>query len=134
MRFLVDNALSPRIASALRTAGHDAIHVGDLGLADADDDLVFRGAREGARVLVSADTDFGAILALRPASAPSIIIFRHGAEYQTKRQVRRILDCLPDVEADLAAGAVVVIEPWRIRVRPLPLRATGGAKRREAPE
>lgn len=122
MRFLVDNALSPRVASALRTAGHDAVHVGALGLAGSDDEAVFRTARESRRILVSADTDFGAILAMHGATTPSLIIFRHGAEYQPKRQVRRILDTLPDVEENLASGAVVVIEPSRTRVRPLPLR------------
>lgn len=122
MRFLVDNALSPRVASALRTAGHDAVHVGALGLAGADDESVFRTARESRRVLVSADTDFGTILALHGASTPSLVLFRHGAEYQPKRQIKRILDALPDVGDDLARGAVVVIEPSRMRVRPLPLR------------
>ncbi len=33
MRFLIDNALSPRIAEGLNEAGHDAIHVRDIGLA-----------------------------------------------------------------------------------------------------
>ncbi len=33
MRFLVDNALSPEVARGLSDAGHSAIHVRDIGLA-----------------------------------------------------------------------------------------------------
>lgn len=32
MKFLIDNNLSPLLADALKAAGHDAVHVRDLGL------------------------------------------------------------------------------------------------------
>ncbi len=41
MRFLIDNALSPQVAIGLQEAGHDAIHVRNVGLATAKDETIF---------------------------------------------------------------------------------------------
>ena len=76
MKLLIDNALSPQIASALRENGYDAIHVRDINLHAAPDEEVFAEAERDERVIVSADTDFGALLALRGSVSPSFILFR----------------------------------------------------------
>ena len=58
MKFLIDNALSPRVAEGLRGVGYDAIHVRDIGLAAADDEELFDLAAADDRIIVSADTDY----------------------------------------------------------------------------
>ncbi len=56
MKFLIDNALSPVVATELRKAGHDASHVRDHYLQAASDEQIFEFAAKRGLIVVSADT------------------------------------------------------------------------------
>ena len=121
MRWLVDNALSPVLAAALRQAGEDARHVREYNLQAAEDGVVFSRAAEEDRVVVSADTDFGTLLATRGHAKPSVVLFRRQSPRRPEDQARVLLRCLPSIREALEKGAVVVIEDNRLRVRSLPI-------------
>ncbi len=109
------------MAEFLQNAGHDAVHVREYGLQAADDEEIFdRAAREG-RIILSADTDFGTLLALRQATSPSVILFRRAAPRRPQAQVSLLLENLPNVQDALEQGSVAVFEATRVRVRPLPI-------------
>jgi predicted nuclease of predicted toxin-antitoxin system len=121
MRLLLDNNLSPRLAVVLSKAGWDTVHVAALGLRAAPDPVVMRTALDDDRILVSADTDFGALLAATHANRPSVVLVRRVVGRRVEALAALLLANLPGVEEDLRAGSVVVIGDDSLRVRRLPI-------------
>ena len=122
MRFLVDQNLSPLVAVGLTAAGHDAVHTSGLGLGRAADPVILDRADAEHRVVLSADTDFGALLALRAATGPSVLLLRRQTGRRAEQVTQLILANLPAIEDALVAGAIVVLDADRIRIRSLPIR------------
>ena len=87
----------------------------------AADEEVFELAENEGLVLVSADTDFGALLALRGVSKPSVVIFRRTSGRRPEDQAKLLLDHMPDLREPLESGSVVVLEETRLRIRTLPI-------------
>jgi predicted nuclease of predicted toxin-antitoxin system len=122
MRLLVDQNLSRVFAAALRSAGHDAVHTSEIELSTVLDEAIAARAADDDRVVVSADTDFGTLLAASGASRPSVLLIRLRTPRSAEALAAVVLANLDEVADDLDSGAIVVLEDERVRVRPLPLR------------
>ncbi|MEX2551338.1 MAG: DUF5615 family PIN-like protein [Nitriliruptoraceae bacterium] len=121
MKLLLDENLPPRLAGLLNDADHDAVHVRDLDAAGASDPQIVELARAHERVIVSADTDFGAILASTGATGPSVILVREVVARHPQELAVLLAGCIEHLEIQLTAGAMVALMPTGVRVRQLPL-------------
>jgi predicted nuclease of predicted toxin-antitoxin system len=121
VRFLVDECLPPQLAALPRSAGHDCAHVYELGLGGQPDEQIMAFADREDRNLLSADTDFGELLANAPVLAPSVILLRR-ADKRAGPLAAVVLANLKQIADDLAAGALIVISDTRIRARRLPMK------------
>lgn len=121
MKYLLDANLSPRVVEPLVAAGYDAAHVGDHGLLVATDDEIFDWAAANGAVVVTADSDFAMLLAIRRARTPSVVLLRDVADRTPTAHARLLIDNLAAVEEVLTSGAIVSLSPVRLRVRELPI-------------
>ena len=120
MKLLLDQGLPLSAAALLRDAGIDTIHVGEIGMPEAEDIEIIQRARDEERVVATLDADFHTLLALDEAISPSVIrirIERLRAQALTDLLLIVITECAEELEQ----GSAVTIEPSRIRIRRLPL-------------
>lgn len=87
----------------------------------ASDDAILARALAEDRVVVSADTDFAAILANQQASRPSFVLFRDPNLLVASDYAAMLVSALTVLEPELTSGCVAVFRNGRLRVRKLPL-------------
>ncbi len=122
MKLLLDQGLPRSTAVLLRQAGLDALHVGEIGYATAEDEAILERGREEDRIIVTLDADFHTLLALSEASTPSVIRLRiEGLRGEAAAALLQAI--ITQFDEDLEQGAAVTVQEGRVRVRRLPLRS-----------
>ncbi len=120
MKFLVDMNLSPKWCPVLHAEGWDTVHWSAVGSGSAPDHEVMQWAIRDERVVLTHALDFGAILAATQAKGPSVVQVRT-QDVRPKSLAPRLIPWLRQYASELEAGAIVVIDEARSRVRLLPL-------------
>jgi predicted nuclease of predicted toxin-antitoxin system len=90
-------------------------------MSSAPDPQVLSLAEEEGRIVVSADTDFGSLLAGRNAPHPSFILLRRANGLRPEQLARIGSRVIEDYSAELASGAVVTVTDRTARIRDLPI-------------
>lgn len=121
MKILIDMNLSPNWAGFLKSAGVEALHWSEVGLAYAPDSDLMIWAAEHEFIVLTNDLDFGIALATANMEKPSVVQIR-GDDLRPASIGNQVVLALRQMQAELAEGALVTIDPKRTRLRLLPLR------------
>jgi predicted nuclease of predicted toxin-antitoxin system len=112
--------LSPAWVKFLDSAGHSAVHWPTVGAPTATDREIMAWAAGHDSVVLTHDLDFSGILAATGGHKPSVVQIR--ADNLSTGAIGHAILAAPDRLADeLAAGALVTIEPHQTRLTVLPL-------------
>ncbi len=118
-RFLVDASLPRATAHLIRSEGHEAADVRDVGLGTAADERIAAYAQEHRLSIITRDRGFGNVLDYPPAEHHGIVIIRPpdpAGRSMVLAMVERFLREAEIVEG--LDGHLAVVEPGRIRLRP----------------
>ena len=118
MKILLDTCVWGGAREPLEAAGYDTVWAGEWPQ-DPGDDEIMRLAAEQGRVLVTLDKDFGELAVVHGRPHGGILRL---VGLSAMRQGPACLDALVRYSADLLAGAIVTVEPGRVRVRPAEAR------------
>jgi len=113
IRLLVDRNLSPDWVAELERHGFNATP-------RSSDQNIMAWARNNEYTVFTHDLDFGTILALTHADGPSVLQVR-GQNILPQHLSGLVIAALRRYRAELSAGAILIIEEKKCRVRVLPL-------------
>jgi len=112
--------LTPAWVQYLGAHGIYAVHWSEVGDAQADDASIMEHARQHGFVVFTHDLDFGSILAATHALGPSVIQAR--TEDPVPATIGELLLAALNEHSDsLTRGALVTLEPEKLRARILPI-------------
>jgi predicted nuclease of predicted toxin-antitoxin system len=120
LRLLIDMNLSPSWVEVLRAAGFEADHWFRIGAPNAPDSELFAWASKNGYIVFTHDLDFGALLAATRAESPSVFQIRTD-DVSPDALAPRAIELLRRFTLQLSAGALIVVDEMRERVRILPL-------------
>jgi predicted nuclease of predicted toxin-antitoxin system len=116
MRFLTDENVSRRVIERLRDEGHDILSIRETrpGLPDGD---VLSAAEADGRILITEDRDFGEMVVRQRLGLNGVVLLELD-RLENATEADTVAEVI-SAHAERLAGHLVVIEPGRIRVRPL---------------
>jgi predicted nuclease of predicted toxin-antitoxin system len=114
VKVLLDSCVANGVKQQLVEAGYDAESVRDWD-ADPGDDAILRYAFDNQRILVTLDKGFGelAVVHQQPHCGIMRLVY-----VRPPKQGAAVIETLQSFGDQLEKGAIVAVEPFRVRVRP----------------
>jgi predicted nuclease of predicted toxin-antitoxin system len=114
MKLLLDTCVWGGAKAELAAYGHDVMWTGDLTEDPGDEEILARAHLE-QRVLITLDKDFGELAVVRGKPHSGVLRL---VNFPARRQGAVCQLVLLQYGSELIAGAIVTVEPGRVRIRP----------------
>jgi predicted nuclease of predicted toxin-antitoxin system len=114
MKLLLDTCVWGGAKKILAASGHDVIWTGDWSEDPGDEEILAKAYSEG-RILVTLDKDFGEIAIVKDRPHSGILRLVNLSANQQGIVSLRVIEAYGRA---LQSGAIVTVEPGRIRLRP----------------
>ncbi|MBH8551732.1 DUF5615 family PIN-like protein [Nostocaceae cyanobacterium CENA357] len=121
MKILLDMNLSPDWVPVLENAGFEAVHWSTIGNPSAIDKVIMTWALTNDYIVFTHDLDFGTLLAMTQANAPSVIQVR-SQDILPAKLGNLVINALRQFQQELAMGALVTVDEVKAKVRILPIQ------------
>jgi predicted nuclease of predicted toxin-antitoxin system len=120
MRFLADENIPSVVVARLRASGYDVVAIAETA-AGSSDDQVLSIAVADQRILLTEDRDFGQLVVRRRIDVGGVVLVEL-APLSNEVAAVRVEDVVV-AQIDKLPGNLVVVEPGRVRIRPLDHRS-----------
>jgi predicted nuclease of predicted toxin-antitoxin system len=117
MRFLADENVSRLVVERLRGAGFDVMSIVETRSGTTDADILVTADRED-RILITEDRDFGELVVRQRLAVRGMILLE--LDRLSNATEASVVAEIVSAHAVKLSGNLLVIEPARVRVRPLP--------------
>ena len=113
MKVLLDTCISVQLVEKLKADGHNVQWIGDWPK-DPGDEEILQLAFQEKRALITLDKDFGELAIVWDVPHRGIVRL---VNLTIQQQATACLDILKRYERELQEGAIVTVEPGKIRIR-----------------
>jgi len=114
MKLLLDTCVWGGAKKTLESSGHDVVWTGDWPEDPGDEEILAKANNEG-RILVTLNKDFGEIAIVKGKPHSGILRLVNLSANNQGIVCQRVIEEYGQV---LQSGAIITVEPGRIRVRP----------------
>jgi predicted nuclease of predicted toxin-antitoxin system len=114
MKVLLDTCVWGGAVGVLDAAGHEVVWGGDWSEDPGDEEIIAKANKEG-RVLITLDKDFGEIAIVKGRPHCGIVRL---VNFPARKQGIACLKTIETYGRELQSGAIITVEPGRLRIRP----------------
>lgn len=119
IHFLVDASLPRATGDLIRSFGHEATDIRDIGLGTAPDEAIAAYAKGNRLALITRDQGFGNVLDYPPENYNGIVVLNTPDGANRSVVLAMVESFLQEASLiEQLVGHLAVVDQWRIRLRP----------------